>query len=366
MADGIFYNNGYVRERRTEDAMKITVLAGGNSTERDVSLVSGTGVYRALKSKGHQVVLLDVYLGVEYDNPDVIFDDTRDWAEGMKAVSEKNPTMEELKALKKGDTDFFGKNVCEICKRSDIVFMALHGANGEDGRIQAAFDLMGIKYTGTDYLSSAICMDKAITKEYFLMYNVPTPKSVTVYKGEDVRSMAETIGYPLVLKVSRGGSSVGVYMVQNKDELLQTANDAFQYEDKVLLEQFIKGREFTCGLLEGRALPVVEIAPVEGFYDYKNKYQAGSTIETCPANISDSLRDKIQQAAELAYKVLHLQTYARIDFMADAEENVYCLEANTLPGMTPTSLLPQEAAAEGMDYASLCEHIIEISLKKYR
>ena len=145
MADGIFYNNGYARGRRTEDAMKITVLAGGNSTERDVSLVSGTGVYRALKSKGHQVVLLDVYLGVEYDNPDVIFDDTRDWAEGMKAVSEKNPTMEELKALKNGDTDFFGKNVCEICKRSDIVFMALHGANGEDGRIQAAFDLMGIK-----------------------------------------------------------------------------------------------------------------------------------------------------------------------------------------------------------------------------
>ncbi len=345
--------------------MKITVVAGGNSTERDVSLVSGTGVYRALKSKGHQVVLLDVYLGVEYDNLDVIFDDTRDWAEGMKAVSEKNPTMDELKALKNGDTDFFGKNVCEICKRSDIVFMALHGANGEDGRIQAAFDLMGIKYTGTDYLSSAICMDKAITKEYFLMYNVPTPKSVTVYKGEDVRSMAETIGYPLVLKVSRGGSSVGVYIVQNKEELLQTANDAFQYEDKVLLEQFIKGREFTCGLLEGRALPVVEIAPVEGFYDYKNKYQAGSTIETCPANISDSLRDKIQQSAELAYKVLHLQTYARIDFMADDEENVYCLEANTLPGMTPTSLLPQEAAAEGMDYASLCEHIIEISLKKY-
>ena len=244
--------------------------------------------------------------------------------------------------------------------------MALHGANGEDGRIQAAFDLMGIKYTGTDYLSSAICMDKAITKEYFLMYNVPTPKSVTVYKGEDVRSMAETIGYPLVLKVSRGGSSVGVYMVQNREELLGIANEAFRYEDKVLLEQFIKGREFTCGLLEGRALPVVEIAPVEGFYDYKNKYQAGSTIETCPADISDSLRDKIQQAAELAYKVLHLQTYARVDFMADAEENVYCLEANTLPGMTPTSLLPQEAAAEGMDYASLCEHIIEISLKKYR
>ncbi len=345
--------------------MKITVVAGGNSTERDVSLVSGTQVYKALKEKGHQVVLLDVYLGVEYEDLDVIFEDTRDWAEGIRAISTKNPTIEELRALKQGETDFFGKNVCEICKRSDIVFMALHGANGEDGRIQAAFDLMGIKYTGTDYLSSAICMDKAITKEYFLMGNVPTPKSVTVFKGEDIRSMAEIVGYPLVLKVSRGGSSVGVYMVTNKEELLNTANEAFRYEDKVLLEEFIKGREFTCGLLEGRALPVVEIAPVEGFYDYKNKYQAGSTIETCPADISPELTRKIQEAAELAYKVLHLQTYARIDFMTDAEENVYCLEANTLPGMTPTSLLPQEAAAEGMDYGSLCEHIIEISMKKY-
>lgn len=345
--------------------MKITVVAGGNSTERDVSLVSGTQVYKALKEKGHQVVLLDVYLGVEYEDLDVIFEDTRDWAEGIRAISTKNPTIEELRALKQGETDFFGKNVCEICKRSDIVFMALHGANGEDGRIQAAFDLMGIKYTGTDYLSSAICMDKAITKEYFLMGNVPTPKSVTVFKGEDIRSMAEIVGYPLVLKVSRGGSSVGVYMVTNKEELLNTANEAFRYEDKVLLEEFIKGREFTCGLLEGRALPVVEIAPVEGFYDYKNKYQAGSTIETCPANISPELTRKIQEAAELAYKVLHLQTYARIDFMTDTEENVYCLEANTLPGMTPTSLLPQEAVAEGMDYGSLCEHIIEISMKKY-
>ena len=166
-----------------EDIMKITVLAGGNSTERDVSLVSGTGVYRALKSKGHQVVLLDVYLGVEYDNLDVIFDDKRDWAEGMKAVSEKNPTMDELKALKKGDTDFFGKNVCEICKRSDIVFMALHGANGEDGRIQAAFDLMGIKYTGTDYLSSAICMDKAFTKEPLSLTVMVSVPSVTVTFG---------------------------------------------------------------------------------------------------------------------------------------------------------------------------------------
>lgn len=349
--------------------MKITVLAGGNSTERDVSLVSGTGVYRALKQKGHQVVLLDVYLGTEYDNIEEIFDDPRDWAEGIASVREVNPDMDMIRALKGEEKDFFGKNVCEICKQSDIVFMALHGANGEDGRIQAAFDLMGIRYTGTDYLSSAICMDKAITKEYFIMNGIQTPASVTIYKGEDAENKAleaaEKIGYPVVAKVTKGGSSVGVYIVQTAEELQKSLKEAFRYEDKILLEQFIKGREFTCGIIEGKALPIVEIAPVDGFYDYRNKYQAGSTVETCPALISEELTTQIQKMTQKAFEALHLQTYARIDFMADDKGNVYCLEANTLPGMTPTSLLPQEAAAVGMDYPTLCEHIIEISMKKY-
>lgn len=349
--------------------MKITVLAGGNSTERDVSLVSGTGVYRALKQMGHQVVLLDVYLGVAYDNLDMIFEDGRDWSEGIKAVSEKNPGLDEIKALKGDEKDFFGTNVIDICKKSDMVFMALHGANGEDGRIQAAFDLMGIRYTGTDYLSSAICMDKAVTKEYFHMSGVPTPASETIYNKVGVQAEAKAaaarLGYPLIAKVTKGGSSVGVYIVSDETMLEGALAEAFCYEDKVLLEQFIKGREFTCGIIEGVALPVVEIAPIEGFYDYKNKYQAGSAVETCPANISEALTREIQGITEKAYAALRLQTYARIDFMVDENENVYCLEANTLPGMTPTSLLPQEAAAVGMDYPHLCQHIIEISMKKY-
>lgn len=350
--------------------MKITVLAGGNSTERDVSLISGTGVYRALKEKGHSVILLDVYLGVDCDDPDSVFEEERDWAAGIAAISAQNPDMEAICALKGDDKDFFGKNVVEICKRSDIVFMALHGANGEDGRIQAAFDLMGIRYTGTDYLSSAICMDKAITKEYFLMAGIPTPASATIYNTPEAEETAvkatETFGYPVVAKVTRGGSSVGVYIASDEAALRKALKEAFRYEDKVLLEQFISGREFTCGIIEGKALPVVEIAPVEGFYDYKNKYQAGSTIETCPANIPAAWTEEIQKITEDAFKALHLQTYARIDFMVDENGKAYCLEANTLPGMTPTSLLPQEAAAVGMDYATLCEHIIEISLKKYK
>ncbi|MDD6733225.1 MAG: D-alanine--D-alanine ligase [Lachnospiraceae bacterium] len=346
--------------------MKIVVIAGGNSTERDVSLVSGTGVYRALKQRGHEVVLLDVYLGVKDVDTDNVFADNRDWAEGIMSVKEKNPDLKSIQELKGADTDFFGENVIEICKKADMVFMALHGANGEDGRIQAAFDLMGIRYTGTDYLSSAICMDKAITKEFLIMNQVPTPKSETVYRGEEYVTKAETIGFPLVAKVCNGGSSVGVSIVEEKSQLEHAMEDSFQYGDKVLLEQFIKGREFTCGVIEGRALPVVEIEPKSGFYDYKNKYQAGSTIETCPAKIPDAIREAIQRETEHAFRALRLKTYARIDFLMDEEENIYCLEANTLPGMTPTSLLPQEAACEGMDYPALCEHIIEISMKKYR
>lgn len=349
--------------------MKITVLAGGNSTERDVSLVSGTGVYRALKQKGHKVILLDVYLGVECEEPEALFDDPRDWAEGIAAVQAVNPDLDAIRALKGDDRDFFGENVCDICKCSDIVFMALHGANGEDGRIQAAFDLMGIRYTGTDYLSSAICMDKAITKEYFIVNDIPTPASVTIIKSDSAEKeaceVADRIGYPLVAKVSKGGSSVGVYMVSDREELLASLKEAFRYEDKVLLEQYIRGREFTCGVLEGKALPIVEIAPVEGFYDYRNKYQAGSAVETCPAEIPAELTARIQEITERVFEVLHLQTYARIDFMVDEAGNPYCLEANTLPGMTPTSLLPQEAAVIGLDYPALCEHIIKISMKKY-
>ncbi len=346
--------------------MKIAILAGGNSTEREVSLCSGTMAYQALKGKGHQVVLVDVYLGVTDVDVKTVFTCDRDWAAGVSAIGEKNPDLNDIRKMKNGDTVFFGPNVLEICKAADIVFMALHGANGEDGKIQAALDLYDIKYTGTDYMSSALCMDKAITKVFFEYHNIVTPKSIVVKKDEDYRESAARIHFPLVVKTSCGGSSVGVYIVHNDDELDTAMSEVYQYGDEVLLEQYIKGREMTCGVIEGKALPVIEIEPLEGFYDYKNKYQEGSSVETCPAKISEECTRKIQKAAEKAFAVLHLQTYARIDFILDENGIPYCLEANTLPGMTPISLLPQEAQAVGMDYAALCEHIIEISLRKYR
>ncbi len=341
--------------------MKIVVLAGGTSTERDVSLSTGTMIYSALKSNGHQVVLLDVYLGYESDIADP-FEIDKDWAGNIGTIKENNPDITEIKALRKDQSDcFFGPHVIDICSKSDIVFIALHGENGEDGRIQAAFDLMGIKYTGTDYTSSALAMDKAIAKELFSYYHIPTPEGIRVRKGEAYHWNT----YPCVVKVCNGGSSVGVSIVNTTEEMEAALANAFIYGEEVVIEQYIKGREFSVGVIDGKALPVIEIAPIEGFYDYKNKYQAGSAIETCPALLSEEITIRMQTIAEEVFCALRLKTYARIDFMLSEQEEIFCLEANTLPGMTPTSLLPQEAKAIGIDFTALCEKIIEISMAKY-
>ena len=346
--------------------MKIVILAGGTSTERDVSLSSGCQIYKALKSKGHSVILIDIFLGLddEFFAGDIAsaFESDRDWAADIAPVKETAPDLEQLKALRKDDSkSLFGPNVLELCGQADIVFMALHGDSGENGKVQAAFDLFGIKYTGTDALSSAIAMDKSISKQLFRANGINTPDSILLTKKEDVPEPK----LPCVVKICSGGSSVGVYIAKTKDEFDSAIEQAFKYENKVLIEDYIKGREFTDGVIEGEPLPIVQIEPKEGFYDYKNKYQAGSTIETCPAKITKDLEEKIKTTAVKVYKTLGIKTYARVDFMVDDDENIFCLEANTLPGMTPTSLIPQEAAVLGKSFADLCEWIIEISLKKY-
>ena len=346
--------------------MNITVLAGGISTERDVSLVSGMGIYKALKENGHNVVLIDVFFGYEDvpNNINDIFTIDKDWAAEIKSVSENAPDIEEIKKLRKDNSDgLFGPNVINICKSSDIVYMALHGDCGENGKIQATFDLFNIKYTGTGYLSSALAMDKEITKSVFIQRGVKTPAGFVLHKTDDIKYPEK---FPVVVKVCNGGSSVGVYIVNDESEYNDTLEKAFKYEDKVLVEQYIKGREFTDAVIDGIPLPVVEIAPKEGFYDYKNKYQAGAAVETCPADISDDMTKMIQEEAIKAYNALEISTYARMDFIQDEEtKEVYCLEANTLPGMTPTSLIPQEAKAIGKSYNELCEWIIKVSLGKY-
>lgn len=343
--------------------MKIVVLAGGTSTERDVSLITGKGVYEALRSKGHEVVLIDVYLGYEGNDYQDIFASDTDWAKEISAIGEEAPDLSQIQKLRKdGGKSFFGPHVLEICAQADIVFMGLHGANGEDGKVQATLDLHGIRYTGSGFIGAALSMDKGISKEHFRQHNIPTPQGFTLHKGCEV---TQQVKYPAVVKTCCGGSSVGVYMVENEAEFKEALLDAFTYEDEVVVEQFIKGREFSVGVIEQKALPIIEIAPIEGFYDYKNKYQAGSTIETCPAVLSEEKTKEMQRYAEEVYTALHLTAYARMDFLMQENGEIFCLEANTLPGMTPTSLLPQEAAVLGMDYPTLCEHLIEVSMRKY-
>ena len=345
--------------------MKIVVLAGGISTERDVSLCSGRNIYEALKGNGHDVVLVDLFLGLpeEKEPLDHLFTDDRDWSASVGTIAEDAPDIAHVKALRPNYRSLLGPNVLKLCELSDMVFLALHGENGEDGKIQALFDLMGIHYTGTGYTSSALCMDKNITKQMFRGRNVPTPPGITVQKGKPFR-LPESVGYPCMVKTCCGGSSVGVYRVNDASELEKALDEAFTFEDQAIIERCIIGREFSIAVIEGEALPIIEIAPISGFYDYKNKYQPGSTIETCPADLPKELTKKMQHYAEMVFEALGMRSYARMDFMLDTETlEMYCLEANTLPGMTPTSLLPQEAAALGMSFEDLCEELIRVSLK---
>jgi len=339
--------------------MKVVVLAGGTSTERDVSLISGSMIFKALKKNGHQAILLDVYLGYEGDIEN-IFEADVDWTAQISAISETNPDLEAVKVMRPdGDKNFFGPNVLALCQSADAVFMALHGANGEDGKIQACFELMGIPYTGTDFVSSAMAMDKGITKDIFKAHNIHTPKGIRLRQGEQE---SEKVPFPCIVKACCGGSSVGVYIARNEEEYENAKKEAFQFDKEVIVEQYIKGREFSVGVMDGKALPVIEIAPKQGFYDYKNKYQAGSAVETCPADLSEKITKDMQKCAEEVFKALRLKKYARMDFMLDENNNFYCLEANTLPGMTNTSLLPQEAAAVGICFEDLCQKIVDMAL----
>ena len=346
--------------------MNIVVLAGGISTERAVSIVSGTMVCKALREKGHRAVLIDVYCGddrlnMETSDLETLFPEVYDidaQAAYMHTFDEK---IAEMKQSKK---QFFGPNVLEMCQKAEVVFMALHGEDGEGGKVQAVFDLMGIRYTGSGPLGSAVAMDKGLSRKLFAANGVPTATGMVAKRSEKRLTSSENgVGLPCVVKPCCGGSSVGVEIARTEEEYEHALDVAFGYEEEVVVEQYIEGREFSVGVVEGKAYPVIEIAPLVGFYDYKNKYSAGSAIETCPAEIPADKTAEMQKYAEMAFEALKLECYARMDFMMAKDGTLYCLEANTLPGMTPTSLLPQEAAAIGMDFAALCEHLIEVSLK---
>ena len=259
-----------------------------------------------------------------------------------------------------------GRKVC-----FDLAFIIVHGNPGENGVLQGYFDMLGIRYTTCGFYTSALTFQKGycnpVVKSFGL---VKVAKSVLLYKEPPTEAkldeLMEGMHYPVFVKPAAGGSSVATTKVKGREQLLPAIREAFTEDRQVLVEEFIKGRELSCGVLDGKALPVIEIIPKEGFYDYKNKYQAGAALEVTPAPISPSATEKVQRLAERVFSALKLSVYARMDFLLTEDEDAYCLEANTLPGMTPTSLLPQEAAVIGIDYITLCEKIIALSLEKYR
>lgn len=351
--------------------MKIIVLAGGLSRERDVSLLSGAGICKTLRENGHKAYLLDVYFGIEYDSDKLeevfeLSDAGLAIAEGISTIV---PDIEALKKSRAGNSDcYFGPNVLELCKIADITFMAMHGCPGEDGKIQAAFDLMGIKYTGPNYLGCALAMNKLVTKHIFKKSDVVTPRGTLLNQHTKNTPLSE-LGYypPLVIKPCDGGSSIGVFIVNNEEEYKNAIYQSFEVngEKEVVIEPYIKGREFACGIIAGKALPIIEIVPKDGVFDYANKYQAGGAREICPTTaISEEMQLKMQHVAERAFEVLRLDVYSRVDFIvSDEDDAFYCLEVNSLPGMTPSSLLPKEACAAGLNYNELCETIIAESIK---
>ncbi|MBQ7478657.1 MAG: D-alanine--D-alanine ligase [Selenomonadaceae bacterium] len=349
--------------------MDIVVLAGGLSTERDVSFQSGKRIAEALRRHDHRAILLDVFLGYgeEGDDIDDLFERELEVSVEVGEIPTVAPDLEAVRRQRKDQgRNFFGPNVIALCQRADIVFIALHGADGENGKLQAAFDLLGIRYTGNGFLSCALAMDKGIAKHFFYYYGIPCPQGFTVQKnGYNREKVLDQTVFPCVVKPVGGGSSVGVTIVHNEEDYEAAIEEAFRYEEEIMVEDYIEGREFSVGVLDGVALPVVEIKPKHGFYDYANKYKAGMTEEICPAQLDDELTSQMQLYAERVVAALGLETYSRMDFILDANNEIYCLEANTLPGMTPTSLLPQEAQAIGISYSNLCEEIIQISMERF-
>lgn len=345
-------------ERKALTTMKIAVLAGGLSPEREVSLTSGSLISNALAAKGHKVVLVDVYLGITIPQGTPIDALFRTDVTYRHTVSEVEPDLDALKRSAGNGTALIGKNVIDICLAADVTFLALHGAYGENGQLQATLDSFGIRYTGSGYVGSLLAMDKDIAKNLLIAAGIRTPHGMTVQpNAADVSEIERCVGYPAVVKPCSCGSSVGISMVNDREALLNALTAAAKYEDRIIVEQRIVGREFTMGVIDGKCLPPVEIIPKSGFYDYKNKYQAGLTKEICPAPISEEETVCMGEISLAAFVALHLRDYARFDYIRDEEGTFWCLEANTLPGMTPTSLLPQEAAAIGITYNDLCEKL---------
>ncbi|HEY0267799.1 MAG TPA: D-alanine--D-alanine ligase [Methyloradius sp.] len=340
--------------------LKITVLFGGSSEERDVSIASAAQVIPALRANGHQVFAVDTTRGLLTP------------AEEQKllasSVSDVPPSSGALAALVGTENVLTSASVLH---NVDLVFLALHGGTGEDGTIQAMLDMAGLAYTGSGHLASAVAMDKDLSKRLFIAAGIPTPAWLMVNDDvvpEDiVLAQAGLDVYPLIVKPNRQGSTVGLSVVRKPEGLVAAILNARQYDREVMLEQFIAGRELTAGVLDSQALTVGEIIlDADTIFDYESKYQPGAVKEIFPAQIPDAIANEAKALALKAHHALKLSGYSRSDFRLDDAGQLWCLEINTLPGMTATSLLPQSAAASGVSFQQLCDKICRLALDKKR
>jgi len=329
--------------------LRIAVLMGGTSSERDVSLASGIRITEALRSRGHEVVAVDTVSGLlsSADEQNLL-------AGGVvKTIPPDTKSLVRMNAAM--------QSTLRALPQADVLFLALHGGQGEDGTLQALLDLTGVPYTGSGHLASALAMDKDLSKHLFRAAGVPTADWLMA--PVSVEQVEATLGFPVIVKPSKQGSTVGLSVVKTEAELQPAIDAAFEHDDEVMVERFIAGRELTVGVLGGQTLPVGEIIAKHEIYDYECKYTPGMAVEEFPAKLSAEETARVQRFAALAFDALKLRGYARIDFRMATDGTFYCLEANTLPGMTQTSLIPQAAAAAGITFPELCDRIVQLALE---
>ncbi|MFW5947518.1 MAG: D-alanine--D-alanine ligase [Gemmatimonadota bacterium] len=334
--------------------MKVGVLFGGTTEERDVSIASGAEVVRALREAGHEVVAVDTATGV--------LDGAAEAEVLRSGVAPEPPGRGRLDMLRTGDPTSLTQ--APALEGADVLFLALHGGAGEGGALQALLDLVGLPYTGSGMLGSAVAMDKDIAKRLMRFAGVPTADWLMA--PVDVATVEAELGWPAVVKPSKQGSTVGLTVVKSPDGLDAAVALAAEYDDEVMVEAFVAGRELTVPILGDEALPVGEIISKHEVFDYEAKYQPGLAEEIFPAEIDDDRTAEARRLALATHRALKLRGFSRVDFRMDADGGLWCLEANALPGLTSASLVPKSAAAAGIAFPRLCERICELAIEEHR
>jgi D-alanine-D-alanine ligase len=329
------------------------VLFGGTSSERDVSIASGAQVVRALREVGHAVVAVDTSRGVlNAEQEEKLL---------TAGVAPAPPPEQSLDVLRSGDTTAIAR--APEMKDVDVLFLALHGGTGEGGTLQALLDLVGVPYTGSGMLGSALAMDKDVSKRLFRAAGVPTPDWLMAPVGE--AEVEHQLGWPTIVKPSKQGSTVGLTVVGEASALQPAIVEAYRHDDEVMIERFVPGRELTVPVLGDEALPVGEIIAQHEIFDYECKYQPGMAEEIFPADLPAGVAGLAQQFALAAHRALKLRGYSRVDFRLDAGGGLWCLEVNTLPGMTAGSLFPKGAAAAGIPFQELVDRLCRLAIEEH-